>query len=545
MGGIGGNRNFSRAALATYERGLDMADNSAAPGTVFLVGAGPGHPGLITRLGYDLLQHCDAVAYDALIPMELIAALPEGVERHYVGKRAGKHSLPQSKINELLAALARRGLKVVRLKGGDPSIFGRSGEEADYLANAGIPVVTIPGVTAASAAAAMSGFSLTNRHSSSWIFLATGHGAESVSTPVPWDQVATLPGGTLVIYMGLAKLDQLVSQLLRSGLAPETPAMVVQGASTGTQRSVEAPLMRLDAECTRRGLTPPALIVIGEAVRCRTNVASGRLGGLTGKRILVTRPAPSTTRFCELLRKEGAEPIPYPTITRKRVDDAAQWTECLEAFKGKALCLFTGDFEVGCFLDGLLTHSLDMRSLSRVKILACGHSTVAALLQRGIKADEVIEPLDFPTLTCRIARRDPGESLPLIWVRSSPEDKLLESGVYHLPSHVTPLVVCTYSTASWEAHWGHELIGNPPDYIAFTDAAEVEGFFELLGDDVARHLAGKSCIAAFNGAVVEALYKRGLKVDVRENTGSLDALVTAMADHSQEQVAEAAISRIC
>ncbi|MBN2321880.1 MAG: uroporphyrinogen-III C-methyltransferase, partial [Acidobacteria bacterium] len=139
-----------------------MVDSSIQmpAGTVFLVGAGPGHPGLITRWGYDLLQQCDAVAYDALIPMELISGLPERVEKYYVGKRAGKHSLPQPQINELLVTLARRGLRVVRLKGGDPFVFGRIGEEATYLSAAGVPVVMVPGVTAASAAAAMSGFSL-------------------------------------------------------------------------------------------------------------------------------------------------------------------------------------------------------------------------------------------------------------------------------------------------------------------------------------------------------------------------------------------------
>jgi uroporphyrin-III C-methyltransferase len=182
-----------------------MADTSKPTGIVYLVGAGPGHPGLITRWGFDLLRQCDAVAYDALIPMELIAELPEAVERHYVGKRAGKHSLPQPQINELLVRLARRGLMVVRLKGGDPFIFGRSGEEAEHLTAAGIPVVMVPGVTAASAAAAMSGFSLTNRNAASWIFLATGHGAESSAVPVPWEQVAALYGGTFVIYMGLAR----------------------------------------------------------------------------------------------------------------------------------------------------------------------------------------------------------------------------------------------------------------------------------------------------------------------------------------------------
>jgi uroporphyrinogen III methyltransferase/synthase len=523
-----------------------MIDNSpTSPGTVFLVGAGPGHPGLITRLGYDLLQNCDAVAYDALIPMELIASLPERVERHYVGKRSGKHSLPQSKINELLANLAKRGLSVVRLKGGDPSIFGRCGEEADYLTGEGIPVVTIPGVTAASAAAAMSGFSLTKRHASSWIFLATGHGAESDAVPVPWDQIAALPGGTLVIYMGLAKLEQLVSQLLHSGLSPETPAMVVQAASTGVQTAVEAPLARLGSECRQSGLLPPALIVIGEAVRHRMHGTGSESACLKGKRVLVTSPRPTTKRFCELLRAEEAEPIPYPTVVRRHFDDAEEWAQFLEAIKTKALCLFRGDSEVDSFFDLLLERGLDLRSLSRLKILAWGDSATTALLKRGIRADEVIRPSDFEALASRISSLDPDRSLPLIWVRTSPGNPSLESNLRRMPANIIPLTVCMEWTAAWEAHWGHELISNPPDYIAFTGTAEVKGFFELLGEDVARHLAGKSVTAALDYRVAEALRERGIRVQVQADTENIGGLMSALIDHTKKQITEAAVSCVC
>jgi uroporphyrinogen III methyltransferase/synthase len=521
-----------------------MADDVKGPGTIYLVGAGPGHPGLITRWGYDLLQQCDAVAYDALIPMELIAALPERIERHYVGKRAGRHSLPQQKINELLVTLARRGMKVVRLKGGDPSIFGRSGEEADYLTDAGVPVVTVPGVTSASAAAAMCGFSLTKRHSSSWVFLATGHGAEAASVPVPWDKVAALPGGTIVIYMGLAKLEQLVSELLVSGLSPDTPAMVVQAASTGIQSSVEAPLARLSLECKRQGLIPPALIIIGEAIHSRANDQGRASARLKGKRVLVTCPQPMTTRLCTLLREEGAEPIPYPTVKLSQFDDVEAWPRCLEAIKEKSLCLFTGDLEVDYFFDLLLAHGRDLRSLNRVKVLAWGDSTHAALLRRGIRADEVITPADFSGLARLLSRLDPNESLPLLWPRRNLEDPLLESNLFRLPFYILPLTVSAVSTASWEGHWGHALIGNPPDYIAFTGIPEVKGFFELLGNDVARHLAGKSSIAALGGGVAEALREFGLQIQVRADAGTSRAFLQALVDHSQERITEAVISRV-
>jgi uroporphyrinogen III methyltransferase / synthase len=514
-----------------------MTGASQLPGIVYLVGAGPGHPGLITLWGYDLLKHCDAVAYDALIPMELIAELPEAVERHYVGKRAGKHSLPQPEINELLVRLARRGLNVVRLKGGDPFIFGRSGEEAEHLTAAGIPVVMVPGVTAASAAAAMSGFSLTNRNAASWIFLGTGHGAESSAIPVPWDQVAALYGGTFVIYMGLTKLDRVVAQLISSGLAPETPAVVVQAASTGIQRSVDAPLAKLCLECKRQRLKPPALVVIGEAVRDRVNGARVGTVSLAGKTVLVTSPAQSTSRICRLLRKMGAEPIPYPTVICKPVDDTEGWARFQRLIHSGGLCLFTGEIEVDCFFEGLLSHGLDMRNLARFKILAFGDSAQGALLERGIKADEFIERFDWQKLANCISKMDPDESLPLLWVRGDSRECLLNRELFSL-------TVCRDSTAGWEPHWKHDLIENPPSYIAFTGVAEVEGFIELLGTDIARHLAGKSCVAALGSSVAEMLCKHGLPVEIKAPFSSAEDFVCTLVNHSQEQVAKAAISRV-
>jgi uroporphyrinogen III methyltransferase / synthase len=516
--------------------------SSKAPGIVYLVGAGPGHPGLITRWGYELLQQCDAVAYDALIPMELIAELPERVEKHYVGKRAGKHSLPQSQINELLAALARRSFKVVRLKGGDPFIYGRSSEEAEYLAASGIPVVMIPGVTAASAAAALSGFSLTNRLASSWVLLATGHSAESANIPVPWDKIGALPGGTLVVYMGLAKLDRVVEQLLSSGLAPDTPTVAVQAASTGLQKCVEAPLIEICSECRKRELKPPVLVIIGEAVRYRAKNVSTEAQSLAGKTVLVTCPSSSMARMCALLRKQGAEPIPYPTIVRTRVDDIEGWDRFRKLVNYGGTCLFQSEDEIGYFADGLLAHGLDMRSLGHFKIIAVAESADSALLTHNIKADWVLQRLEPKALADRISRLIPDASLPLIWVRGSFGKCLLETSLQEKCSGAISLTVCLDSTAIWDARWRDELLVNPPDYIALTSASEVEAFVELLGSETARHLADRSCVAAMNNSVAEMLLKHGLPIRVSANASSIDAFVCTLIDNSRKQVADSVIS---
>jgi uroporphyrinogen III methyltransferase / synthase len=504
-----------------------MANDFEKTGIVYLVGAGPGHPGLITRQGYDLLQQCDAVAYDALIPMELIAGLPARVEKHYVGKRAGKHSLPQPQINQLLLSLAQRGLKVVRLKGGDPFIFGRSGEEAEYLAAAGIPIIMVPGVTAASAVASMSGFSLTNRQAASWIFLTTGHGAESASIPVPWDHIAALSGGTLVIYMGLAKLDHIIEQLLSSGLAPNTPAIAVQAASTGMQKSAEAPLSELTFECERQGLKPPALIVIGEAVRYKTACATGA-AVLAGKRILVTSHSQTSSRICALLRKEGAEPIPFPTVVLEPVCDADGWQSFLEAVDRGGLCLFTGDLDVDCFFRALLARGFDARSLNRLKIIAVGSSTESALLQRGIKADQNIDAKDMAGLEHAITKLDSSRLLRLILVHGSFGYRRFESGLRRLRNDFFSLKVSAETTARWEAHWTQELIADPPDCIVFTSIAEVESIIELLGESAVRRLAAKTSIATLDDDIAEALRRHSLTGEVQANDFILEALIRTL-----------------
>jgi uroporphyrinogen III methyltransferase / synthase len=504
-----------------------MTEDSRRSGIVYLVGAGPGHPDLITRMGYELLQQCDAVAYDALIPPELITGLPAGVEKHYVGKRAGKHSLPQSQINELLLHLAQRGLKVVRLKGGDPFIFGRSGEEAGYLAAAGIPVVMVPGVTAASAVAAMSGFSLTNRQAASWIFLATGHGAESAALPIPWDRVAALPGGTLVIYMGLAKLDHLVAQLLSSGLAPDIPAIAVQAASTGIQKSAEAPLSELSLQCTRQGLKPPALIVIGEALRHRTACPAGS-ASLGGKRILVTSPSHIASRLCMLLRKEGAEPIPYPTILVEPDCDEDEWKSFVETTSRGGLCLFASDLDVDAFFTVLLARGLDARILSSFKFIAFGGSSELALAQRGIKADQCVDPKDKTALEEAIKKLDPLHTLSPVLVSSNFGGRQLQSNLRQSLSSLVTLKVRKGEKARWEAHWAQELIADPPDYIAFTSVAEVDAIFDLLGFDAAHQLAIKARIAALDIETAEALQSRGLKVTIQPDDFSLESLVKAL-----------------
>ena len=499
---------------------------TTGPGTVYLVGAGPGHPGLITRMGYDVLQRCDAVAYDALIPLELIAALPGRVERYYVGRRAGRHSMPQQDKNHLLVSLALRGLDVVRLKGGDTSFFAHSSDDVETLTAAGIPVVVIPGVTAASAVAATAGLSITDRRAASWAFFATGHGASNCEPiPIPWREVAGLSGGTIVVYMGLSNLEQIACQLIQGGTPPGTPCLVVQRASSGVERVLESNLGDAAAACRREKLEPPALVVIGEVIRHRHRVAGRKTGALSGKRVLVTCCARETERLCGLLRGHGAEPLPYPAFALEEVDDAEGWSEFGRAAGSGGWCVFTSEIEVHGFVDGLLRHDLDLRTLGRFRIAALGERAAAALRGRGLKPDLVSRlPLDEALLRgpgrggganngCVITFLDgtkpsaPGMENPTGWAR------------------IIRLRLFESRPAAWESHWVQELAESPPDYIIFTNPEAVAGYLQAAGPETARRIAARSCVISAGSPATTAAQSEGLRVDLQLQADTPEALV--------------------
>jgi uroporphyrinogen III methyltransferase/synthase len=461
--------------------------------------------------------------------------LPESVEKYYVGKRARQHSMPQSQINELLETLAKRGLNVVRLKGGDPFVFGRIGEEAKYLSDAGIRVVMVPGVTAASAAAAMGGFSLTSRQESSWVFIATGHPAENSSTPVPWDKVASLPGGTLVIYMGIARLEKTVDQLLNSGMPPDTPAVVVQAASTGLQRSVQAPLNRICDVSLREGLRPPALVIIGEPVRCQTVNYGVNSPLLAGKRVLLTGPSRRTEDLALLLRQAGAQPIPYPTVIYRRFSDEEGWKRFRAVLGSGAACLFRKDIDADYFLDAITAHDLDVRSLAQVRMIALKRPVADAMLLRGIRADAVMPELTADTLRDCLSGLSSGSPLPLVWVGASREAHVPEGPFGDRCGEIIPLAVREESTADWDPRWKDELTSEPPDFVIFTGDSEIRGFMELMGHSAALETARRSCVVSAEATIAEALTEYGLPCAIRAPGSGDRDLVQTIAKFSKER----------
>ncbi|MBE3069445.1 MAG: uroporphyrinogen-III C-methyltransferase, partial [Planctomycetes bacterium] len=357
-----------------------------ATGRVTLVGAGPGDPGLLTLRGREALAAADVVVYDALVSPHLLDHAPPGAERVYVGKRSAQHTLSQDGINALLVERARGGAAVVRLKGGDPYVFGRGGEEGLALAEAGIPFEIVPGITAAVAAAAYAGIPVTHRGLASTLTFVTGHEADDkADSAIDWAALARLKG-TLAFYMGVANLPAIAANLMRHGLAGATPAAAVQWGTTPRHRSVAATLETLHDAVTRAGLGPPAILLVGEVVRLRESLGWFEQRPLLGRRIVVTRARAQASSLVARLEALGAETIEAPAIRIEPPDDPAPLAEAARAAGDFDWIVFTSTNGVDAFFAALAAAGLDARRLAGCRVAAIGPATAERLAACGIRA---------------------------------------------------------------------------------------------------------------------------------------------------------------
>jgi uroporphyrinogen-III synthase len=280
------------------------------------------------------------------------------------------------------------------------------------------------------------------------------------------------------------------------------------------------------------------LIIIGESVRCRESAVWKHTGPLAGKRVLVTSPSQSTGRICSLLREAGAEPIPCPTVIHNRFDDREGWDRFSKLVDYGGMCLFLGQFDVRCFFEELTAHDQDIRSLGRFKIAAVGKLTEGTLLERGIKADWVLQQLEPQDMADSVSRLMLDSSLPLVWPHGTCESYSLEAALRERCSGIVPLMVRLDSNAKWDPHWKDEMLVDPPSYFVFTGAVEVGGFVDLLGADMCRDLARRSCVAAIDDWTAAALREYGIIPKIRPNASTVEDLINALVGGSQDQVAE-------
>ena len=497
-------------------------------GCVFLVGAGPGDPELLTLKGLRLLRSADAVIHDRLIDRRLLSHVPDGAEVIDVGKILGRRGPTQEDISRLLVSRAQSGQRVVRLKGGDPFVFGRGGEESEALRQAGVRFEVVPGVTSAVAAPAYAGIPLTHRdYSSAFTVVTASWAADRPCGAVDWDLLARLPG-TLVVLMGLRNLEEITSLLIDGGRPTETPTACVSWGTEPWQRTVTGTLGEIAASVRSAGLSAPAAIIVGEVVRLRQSLNWYETLPLFGKRVLVTRARNQAGTLSQRLTELGAYPVEVPTIEIRPLADYTAFDDRMSSMSSYDWVIFTSSNAVQAVSERLQKHGRDSRALHGVRVACIGEATRTALARIGLRADltaayatsrGLVHAFDTTDLT--------GMSVLL------PRTDIAKS---ELPERLRSAGACVdqvqaYRTAAPEdaRQAALDALHRGVDSITFTSSSTVDNLVGLLGDEV--ELLRGPAIACIGPVTATTASRYGLNVDIVAQVHTVEGLVADMVEH--------------
>lgn len=502
---------------------------SAGIGKVYLVGAGPGDPGLITVKGLQCLKEADVVVYDHLVNERLLSSVKAGARLHYVGKQAGEKTLPQEEINRLLIEQAKAGNIVARLKGGDPFIFGRGGEEAEALASAQIPFEVVPGVTSGVAVPAYAGIPLTHRGYASSVAFLTGHeDPTKEESRIAWDRIAT-GIDTLVFLMGVRTLPEIVKKLLEHGRNPKTPTAIIRWGTRAEQETIEGTLEEIVEKA--KGLKPPAIAVIGEVVKLREKLRWFEQKPLFGKRILVTRAREKISAIASLLEAYGAEVVEFPTIEilpPKSFDPLDQAIAQLDRYHW---ILFTSANGFTFFLRRLLALGRDLRALAHLKIGAIGPGTASALEEMGLCPDLV--PSEFVAEAfVEALGKEALQGQRILLPRAEQARDVLPQGLRRMGADVD--VVSAYRTA--KASGDRErlkqlLVERKVHLMTFTSSSTVAHLAQMLKGEDLRTLFEGVTIACIGPITAQAAEKLGLEVHIVPPSYTIPATASAIVEY--------------
>ncbi len=483
-------------------------------GRVFLVGAGPGDPGLLTARALELIASADVILHDRLIPVSALAGARADAEIRYVGKEGGGPAVPQEQTEQLLIDHARAGRQVVRLKGGDPFVFGRGGEEALALRSAGIEFEIVPGVTAGIAAAAYAGIPVTHRQRASALALVTAHeDPDKPASALDWSALAAFPG-TLVFYMGVAQLPRIVERLLAGGRAGGEPAAVIERGTLPDQRTVVAPLDALAERARAAGIRPPSVTIVGDVVGLRDTLAWVERRPLHGQRVAVTRARAQSSELASRLRVLGADVIELPAI---RIVPLPVEIPDLAGFD--LLCL-TSPNGVALLFERLRESGRDARALAGSRVAAIGPGTARALAEHGIAAD--IVPTRFVAEGLVEALADTPVAHALL-ARAHTARDVLPPALRARGAQVTELAL--YETVA-ELHGADAAMLPQADYVTFTSSSTVRFLLDELG--VGAIQAAGARLVSIGPVTSATLRERGLEPDVEAARHDIDGLVAAL-----------------
>ena len=512
--------------------------NRVDGGEVYLVGAGPGDPGLLTIRGRELLSRADVVIYDRLANSRLLNWVRPDAERFYVGKRTGNHTVDQQGINDLIVKKAREGKMVVRLKGGDPFIFGRGGEEAQVLAESGIYFEIVPGVTSAIAVPAYAGIPLTHRSHTASVAFITGHRKkDSSEADVDWEGLAK-GVGTLVFLMGMKNLPHIAENLIRYGRRPDTPVGIIRWGTTPQHRSITGTLSDIAEKVKESGIKPPAIIVVGDVVALRDQIAWYEKRPLFGKRILVTRTRDQASALVMQLERRGARCVEFPTIEVVPPEETAPLDRAIGTLSSSSpsspssydWVIFTSTNAVEFFFNRLFHLGQDVRALAGVRVAAVGTGTRDALGRFHIRVDMVPDDFRAEGLLEKFAQMGGVKGLRILLPRAEKARRVLPDGLRKLGAEVDAVTAYRTVAPSIDASDIGPLKRKVIDCVTFTSSSTVTNFFSMVPESVRNTILSSARVACIGPVTRRTAEKMGLSVDIMPDESTIPALVEAIQD---------------
>lgn len=485
---------------------------------VYLVGAGPGDIGLITLRGLELIKKADVIIYDHLVNRRLLDFSKHNAEQIYVGKQASQHELPQQDINKLLVDKSRENDIVVRLKGGDPFIFGRGGEEAEFLYENNIAFEIVPGITSAISAPAYAGIPLTHRHYASTVAFITGHEDNRKETSaIKWDEIAKGPD-TLVFLMGIKNINNIKDKLIQCGRNPQTPACIIQWGTLPEQKVVTGHLTDIDLLAKRNKIKPPGIIIIGEVIKMRDRLKWFENRPLFGKKVAITRPLHQSKRLGNLLAEKGASIIYLPTIEIVPIEPNNALKEAIRGIVKYDYMIFTSVNGVSIFIKNLFETGKDIRALYNIKIIPVGEATAELLKSSGIIPDffperfisegiiDILKSLNIKDKRFLLPRAEQARDVISEYIKN-------QGGI----CDIIPLYKTVLPTSA-------SPITEKPDVITFTSSSTVNNFIELYGKDI----LGEIIVASIGPVTTDTLKKHKVDVHIEAERYDIKGLVDAI-----------------
>jgi len=497
-------------------------------GVVYLVGAGPGDPKLITVRGLELIKKADTIIYDRLVAHRLLSFARPGAEIIYAGKEPGCHVFKQEEICRLMVEKARAGKAVIRLKGGDPFVFGRGGEEAEALYEAGVRFEVIPGVTSAIAAPAYAGIPATHRDYASTLAIITGNEDPlKKDSSIAWDKIAT-GADTLIFLMGMANLLEITQRLIKGGRSPQTPVALIRWGTRPEQRTLTGTLADIYEKATRSGFTNPVVIVVGDIISLREKLNWFEDKPLFGKKILVTRTREQAAALSEKIEALGGEPMEFPTISIAEPEDYAPLDRAIIELKNFSWVVFTSVNGVVSFFKRLRHHRKDIRELCNAKLCAIGPMTRESLEKYGLIVEYI--PGEYRAEEIAVGLRGKlvrGERVLL--PRAAGARKTLPEALSEMGAVVTEVAAYrTIPAGGNSAALKEKLAQGEIDLVTFTSSSTVRNFVEMVGSPFLNALKRKFAVACIGPVTAGTARELGLQVDMVAEEYTIEGLVEAI-----------------